>query len=1715
MKNKNSGHKTDNSLSCADFIRGGHKSLALFITFFLAAVFQSFLFAAAAYSTELAAPESKAIKVGSTQYLKHSAPVRFNARVGAYYYWRILFSDMASDEFYTRDTLYHQFSLKALAPGGSGYKAVLQRKLYAWEPWKNYYEDPTRYAIDSYEPVINTMLPASGIVSRDPAPTFTWKAYDEGSGLAQKPYMFMLVTGSQKPLYNSGWVSDESYTPSQPLLPGTYMWGIHVRDNDENIAMSKFYSFSINSSEPPLISHFEAAGTGARKDYTSTEDIMISLGATDNIGVTHYYISEISNPLDVNDPKWTAAAPPATIFSTTVPFKIKFKENHFTPENNYSYSHKLFLWFKDYENNVSEMKSIGLIVDAKKPWSESVKINNGALYTLKREVKLKLWATDNVGVAGYLIKESPGVPAAPSHDDPGWVMNRTFELLKNGEFDFTLSDGTGSKTLHLWYRDDSGNISDRAEASILFDTKPPLSPIIGSLGIKGESASGYVNSPSLTLILKASGSYNNQITAYYLKESASPAAPAAEDSGWTPFTKADVKVEAEKEFVLSPGDGTKEIYAWYKDSYSNISDPCKCVVLFDRQPPSGSFSVAGEERWINRKNIELDCTASDAVGVNAYLASLYCYSMEELKANPNYWNYVVPQKNIAFTTNISLSSTNGERQVFLWLKDEAGNISQPIVKVLKYDNLPPVLGREKLTVTKVAGSSKGMQNGPAETAQFDFIDSLYVNKKGEIYIADFRNKMVRILKNGMVSLFAGTGSENRSSENVIPYPFGIVEDDFGVVYICDGHISKKVTPDGKVSRYVGNDFRNPNNEFHHSGDDPIIETSHISRAEFRQISGICMDRFGNAYISDVKHIRKVRNEIVTVYAGNTKGSNADGISSDVKLNNVADVTVDEAGVVYFVDAGSSDIRKITTDMRLITIAGKNGIQGFKDGYPNENLVNNPTSIVVDKTGVLYIGDFGNRKLRRITPDGFMSTFEADTDSIQILNPQGLSPHPDGGLVFGEQELDQIKHIAFDYSNGLQLVSGNGPDDGTLTLALTASDNYSGISAYYLSDTPDAPAPTESGWTELDYKGGEQTFEVAYRPARPGEAQTVYAWLKDNAGNVSGYESLKINEKTMQIVESIGAGELSSPAALACDKQNNIYVADSSNNPLSRFTPEKIHSRHGIAGYAADRLGETINSIVCFNDGNIGVVEKSKLRFSFLDPFYKIINYITLSIDLALNYNDSQTTVSGDLKNKINDKYYNENRKNEFGIKYGYNYDFTYEPDFYFSPDKLEVYKDADYTQKLNGPVSSYKYPVLYLKVSGSGSESQKVNSLIARVRTTGDTAGIGIQFVETGADTNVFKASLNLGKSASLFDSRIGIELNDKIYLTFYSRIKETTFNLDVKGSWVEVGANLPLNSAATNLSMIIHDGIVYVAYSDDQQGGKLTVIKCENEKWVFVGNPGISEGMVREVKLDMLDSRLCVLYTDSSSEYKTTVMFFNGTKWGPLGDRAFSEPNASFLSMTTAGDSVFIAYTNWMFGGLPQIMKYAPDTGWKKFSSKGLFDKHCDFNNIVSDNGVLYFLTRDKLLAGFLLYKFVNNEWIALTDGPQHKKCEMLRLRIISGVPYVAYADLGTGLLYLKKFEDNEWKKIGKGAVSEGRSLFCDLAISGKVPYMIYIDNSVGNKIVVSKFINDEWVNVGEKGISSGISDYCAIECYNNEPYIAFRDVHTGEKIKVLKFEY
>ncbi len=798
------------------------------------------------------------------------------------------------------------------------------------------------------------------------------------------------------------------------------------------------------------------------------------------------------------------------------------------------------------------------------------------------------------------------------------------------------------------------------------------------------------------------------------------------------------------------------------------------------------------------------------------------------------------------------------------------------------------------------------------------------------------------------------------------------------------------------------------------------------------------------------------------------------------------------------------------------IAGRGGSSGNADGFLGINRVSNPTSIAIDKFGVIYIIDFGNNLIRRLSPDGYLFTIKPSSKGLQILMPNGLTMLSDGCLVFGEQEMNQIKKIIFTHTDGVKLSPVQDTDSGIFKIIITASDNYSGISSYYLSNVPAAPAAASSNWININYTGGEQTFEVSYAPSNPKKTQTLYVWLKDHAGNISNYESIKLNEKTMQIVDSFGdSSVLSSPSAVACDQNNNIYAADSSIYPITKFKADKTHTKHGMTGYLSGQLGR-ISSIVAFNDGYLGVIESSKLRFSFIDTACEIINYISQSIDLSLNYNDEQTIRSGLLKDKIIDKYSSENKNTQFGINYGFNFDFSHEPDFYFSPQKLEVFTDADFTQKLNGAVSSYKYPVLYLKVSGSGSEGKRINSIIARVTSTSDAMGSSVQFIETGEETNIFKGSLKLGRYSSIFDSTTGVKLDDKIYITFYSRSNSKTFTLNISGQWIYIGENQTSDSCATYISMKIFNGIIYLAYSDDNQSDKVSVIKCEDNRWTYVGEPGISKGPAREVKIDIYNSNPCVLYSDMDSDFKTTVMHFDGSKWNNLGGAEFSEPKASYLSLCVSGDSVYVAYTNWLLGSQPQIMRYSPGSGWTAFNDRGLPKIGVDFNNIVSDGDVLYFLTRDNHEAGFLLYKYIDDEWVELTNGPTHKRCEMLDLKIYNSTPYVLYADSDSGLLYLTKYESNEWVKVGRSAVSDGRVMFNGFAFGENgTPYVIYVDVSHGNRIVVMNYINEEWMSVGERGISPGMAGYTCIDCYNNEPYIAFRDIAAGERLKVMKFEY
>ncbi len=81
------------------------------------------------------------------------------------------------------------------------------------------------------------------------------------------------------------------------------------------------------------------------------------------------------------------------------------------------------------------------------------------------------------------------------------------------------------------------------------------------------------------------------------------------------------------------------------------------------------------------------------------------------------------------------------------------------------------------------------------------------------------------------------------------------------------------------------------------------------------------------------------------------------------------------GELYVLETGSQTVRKVTKDGKVVLVAGRPGIQGyFGDGGPaNKAMLKTPAGIELDSKGNLYITDMGNNRIRKVTPDGIITT----------------------------------------------------------------------------------------------------------------------------------------------------------------------------------------------------------------------------------------------------------------------------------------------------------------------------------------------------------------------------------------------------------------------------------------------------------------------------------------------------------------------------------------------------------------------------------------------------------------------------------------------------------------------------------------------------------------------------------------------------------------------
>jgi streptogramin lyase len=165
-----------------------------------------------------------------------------------------------------------------------------------------------------------------------------------------------------------------------------------------------------------------------------------------------------------------------------------------------------------------------------------------------------------------------------------------------------------------------------------------------------------------------------------------------------------------------------------------------------------------------------------------------------------------------------------------------------------------------------------------------------------------------------------------------------------------------------------------------------------SEARFQSPGGIAVDNKGNAYVADTGNntIRKIApNGSVSTLAGQAGLSgDSDGSRNAARLMAPFGIAVDRAGNVYVAEFASDLIRKITPEGEVSTLAGSAGNPGSQDGLGDNAHFRNPWSVAVDLSSNVYVADRDNFTIRKITPTGRVSTFAGVAQTPGSTNGPG-------------------------------------------------------------------------------------------------------------------------------------------------------------------------------------------------------------------------------------------------------------------------------------------------------------------------------------------------------------------------------------------------------------------------------------------------------------------------------------------------------------------------------------------------------------------------------------------------------------------------------------------------------------------------------------------------------------------------------------------------------
>ncbi len=349
-------------------------------------------------------------------------------------------------------------------------------------------------------------------------------------------------------------------------------------------------------------------------------------------------------------------------------------------------------------------------------------------------------------------------------------------------------------------------------------------------------------------------------------------------------------------------------------------------------------------------------------------------------------------------------------------------------------------------------------------------------------------------------------------------------------------------------------------------------------ARLGDVEGLAVDAQGNLYVSDsldhrIRRVDGASGTITTVAGDGFPGSTGDGgPAAEARLNQPYGIAVRPDGSLYVADFGNRRIRRIRPDGTMQTVAGGSG--SFSEAVRFAG----PRNVAADTEGNLYVSDFSGHRVYRVSPSGRVEAvagagvagFNGDGPALETeLNaPAGLAAGPDGSVYIADSGNRLLRRLR----NG-RIETVAGAEEGGLRLTQPTGVAVDAAGTVYVADEKAVYAVKQAGEVELVVRApaGGRFRDVAVSGGLVYVGGGRRVWTVPGPGALAPAAG---NGEFGNYADGVAAtsATLDAPIGIAFDAFGDLLIADEGRRRIRRVQADGrilTIAGNGEAGHGGD------------------------------------------------------------------------------------------------------------------------------------------------------------------------------------------------------------------------------------------------------------------------------------------------------------------------------------------------------------------------------------------------------------------------------------------------------------------------------------------------------------------------------------------------------------------